>query len=68
MTTYRYKCTNEECEVYDLVWEIIQNMKDDALTTCTECEKETLIKIITGGGGFRIGGIGTFRPTTHWGD
>jgi len=24
--------------------------------------------LITGGGGFRIGGLGVHKPTAHWGD
>lgn len=68
MATYTYACTNKECEVHDLVWEVKQSMKDDALTTCPECGKETLKKIISSGGGFRIGGLGVQKPTAHWGD
>ncbi len=67
MTTYAYKCTNEKCEVFDLTWGVVQSMKDDALTTCPECGNETLTKIISSGGGFRIGGIGVYKPTSRLG-
>ncbi len=67
LATYQYKCTNKECEVHDLTWEVVQSMKDDALTTCPECGKETLTKVISSGGGFRIGGLGVHKPTAHWG-
>lgn len=67
MATYRFKCTNEKCEVYDLPWEVVLSMKDNKLTTCPECKKETLLQVITGGGGFRIGGLGVNKPTAHWG-
>lgn len=67
MITYTYKCTNAECEVHDLPFEVQQSIKDDNLTTCPDCKDETLMKVITSAGGFRIGGIGINKPTTHWG-
>ena len=68
MATYIYKCTNEECDIYDIEFEVQMSMKDPNLTTCPDCKKESLQKIITGGGGFRIGGLGVHKPTAHWGD
>ena len=67
MVTYSYKCTNEKCEVHNLTWEVRQSMQDDLLTTCPECGEESLSKVISGGGGFRIGGLGVNKPTAHWG-
>jgi len=64
MATYQYKCTDKECEV---PWEITQSMNDDILTTCPECGKESLTKVVSSGGGFRIGGLGVHKPTAHWG-
>ena len=46
MATYAYKCTNEECTEHDKIWEIKQSMKDDALTYCTKCETESLVRVI----------------------
>jgi len=68
MATYAYKCTNKECDIYDVLLEVKQSMKDDTLTICPDCKQETLERIISGGGGFRIGGLGVHKPTTHWGD
>jgi len=68
MTTYTYKCTNEKCEIHDILLEVQQSMHDDPLTTCPDCKQETLTKVITGSGGFRIGGLGVHKPTAHWGD
>ena len=68
MATYTYKCTNEECDIHDILFEVQQSMKDKPLTTCPDCKQETLKKLITGGGGFRIGGLGVHKPTAHWGD
>lgn len=67
MPTYTYKCTNEKCEHYDHEFEVKQSMKDDKLTECPECKEETLQKVITPSGGFRIGGLGVHKPTAHWG-
>ena len=67
MATFIYKCTNEKCDIYDIAFEVVHSMKDK-ITTCPDCNKETLSQIITGGGGFRIGGLGVHKPTAHWGD
>jgi putative FmdB family regulatory protein len=48
--------------------EVVQSMKDDPITTCPDCEKETFKRVIVPGGGFRIGGLGVHKPTAHWGD
>ena len=42
-------------------------MNDDALIACPDCKKETLKKVVSSGGGFRIGGLGVHKPTAHWG-
>ena len=68
MATYTYKCDNEKCEIHDILFEVEMSMKESNLTTCPECKKETLTKVISGGGGFRIGGLGVTKPTAHWGD
>ena len=70
MPTYTYRCTNEECDVYknDLRIEVRQSMKDEPLKTCPECKTDSLKKVITPSGGFRIGGLGVYKPTAHWGD
>ena len=63
MITYTYKCG--ACEH---TFEIQQRITDDALVECPECEKNELKKVIQTAGGFRIGGLGVHKPTTHWGD
>jgi len=67
MATYSYRCTNKKCDIHDIVFEVKQSMKDDTLVTCPDCKKETLKKVISSGGGFRIGGLGVYKPTAHWG-
>jgi len=73
MATYTYKCTNEKCDLNTLadepiILEVQQSMKDEPLTICPDCKKETLKKVImSAGGGFRIGGKGVHKPTAHWG-
>lgn len=69
MATYTYKCENEECEVYDLAFDVEMSMTDDNLTQCPECAEQSLKKVIEStGGGFRIGGAGVHKPTAHWGN
>lgn len=45
---YTYKCANEECDIHDILFEVQQSIKDDKLTTCPDCNQETLQKVITG--------------------
>lgn len=66
MATFTYKCTNKECDIHGIVFELVHSMKIK-LTKCPDCKKETLSQVITGGGGFRIGGLGVNKPTAHWG-
>lgn len=61
MATYDYKCTDCDNEQLD----VRQSIHDDALTTCEACGKETLRRIISSAGGFRIGGGGVMNPTAH---
>ncbi len=67
MATYAYKCTNKECLVHNKTWEVAQRMTDKTLIECPECAEKSLTKVISGGGGFRIGGLGVHKPTAHWG-
>ena len=62
MLTYTYKC--DDCST---MFEAKQRITDDPLETCPDCGENTLKKIITPSGGFRIGGIGVHKPTAHWG-
>lgn len=57
-----------ECQECGHVFEQKQSMKDDPLKTCPKCEKDALRRVIAPAGGFRIGGLGVHKPTTHWGD
>jgi len=68
MATYSYKCTNEKCDIHDIVFDVEMSMKDPNLVQCPDCKEESLQKIITTGNGFRIGGLGVNHPTAHWGD
>lgn len=45
MPTYDYKCS--DC---GHVFEHVQSMKDPLLVTCPSCGKETLVRLISGGG------------------
>ena len=63
MPTYDYKC--EEC---GHEFEVVQRMTDDKITTCPECNQESVKRIITtSAGGFRIGGRGVHKPTSRIG-
>jgi putative FmdB family regulatory protein len=42
---YDYECS--ECKYF--MEDVYQSIKDDALTKCPKCEKETLERVITGG-------------------
>ena len=68
MATYTYICENEKCDIHNIPFEVSMSMKEPNLTSCPDCKKETLKKIIDGGNGFRIGGLGVTNPTAHWGD
>lgn len=65
MVTYTYKCINEECEIFDIQFDVRQSMHDDKLTTCPECAKETLQKVISSAPAFRsvVNGLNRFRPS-----
>lgn len=43
MPTYKYQCTKEECKH---TYEIRQSIKDNALTKCPICNKESLVKVL----------------------
>jgi len=62
MATYVYKCENCGHE-----FETTQSMKDDPLTHCDKCNKETLKRVVQPAGGFRINGRGVHRPTSRYG-
>ncbi|MEO6696031.1 MAG: zinc ribbon domain-containing protein [Ignavibacteria bacterium] len=55
MPTYEYECGN--C---GHLFEIYQTMKDDKLTKCPVCEKETLKRLIGAGGGLIFKGSGFY--------
>lgn len=42
---YDYECS--ECKYF--MEDVYQSIKDDALTKCPQCQKETLERVITGG-------------------
>lgn len=55
MPHYDYECTECDCELTD----VKQSINDDALTTCPECNKESLERIIFGGAAVIVKSITT---------
>ena len=55
MPTYDYKCSH--C---NHLFEEVQSMKDPLLTKCPECGKDTLVRLI-GGGGVIFKGSGFYQ-------
>lgn len=55
MPTYDYKCDNCGYE-----FEIFQSMKDEKLSECPSCGKNTLKRLIGGGGGLIFKGTGFY--------
>ena len=55
MPTYDYIC-NECNEMY----EYFQSMSDDPLTECSECKKDSLRRVISGGTGLIFKGSGYY--------
>lgn len=55
MPTYEYRC--ESC---NHEFEIMQSIKDDALTKCPSCGKNKLKKVISGGAGLIFKGTGFY--------
>lgn len=47
MATYTYKCTNTDCVKHDQQFDVKQSMMDDKLVQCTECNQDTLQRVIT---------------------
>lgn len=64
MATYTYKCNNKECENYDSNFDVTQSMRDDSLVNCSVCKNDTLQRVITPAGSFRIPGEHT--GTSMW--
>lgn len=56
MPTYEYKCSNCNHE-----FEILQSIKDDALTLCTKCGHNTLKKLVSMPGGLIFKGTGFYQ-------
>ena len=55
MPTYDY-----ECEACDHVWEEFQSITAKPLTTCPECKKKKVKRLISGGAGFIFKGSGFY--------
>ncbi|MFZ4620440.1 MAG: FmdB family zinc ribbon protein [Bacteroidota bacterium] len=55
MPTYDYKCS--DC---GHTFEELQSMKEAALVLCPKCGKETLVRLIGGGGGMIFKGSGFY--------
>jgi putative FmdB family regulatory protein len=56
MPTYEYEC--ETCHHH---FEIFQNMSDAKLSTCPECGKESLERLIGTGSGVHFKGSGFYQ-------
>ena len=55
MPIYEYKCQN--CEHY---FEVLQRISEEPLSTCPECKKNTLIKLVSAPN-FRLKGEGWYE-------
>lgn len=55
MPIYEYRCESCGAEM-----EKIQKFSDPVLTVCPQCEKETLVKLVSAGG-FRLKGSGWYE-------
>ena len=56
MPTYAYRCKNCNYE-----FDQLQRIKDDLLKKCPSCGKDTLIRLIGGGGGLVFKGSGFYQ-------
>ncbi|MAE84340.1 MAG: hypothetical protein CMB80_16485 [Flammeovirgaceae bacterium] len=54
--TYEYRCKN--C---DHTWTLSQKITDEAVKNCPACNKETAMRLISGGQGFVLKGQGWFN-------
>jgi putative FmdB family regulatory protein len=62
MPTYTYKCTNKSCSKHEECFEVIQKITDDKLETCSECDTNSLTKVIVPSvAGFNLQGKGWTR-------
>lgn len=61
MPTYQYRCNSCGFET-----EVFQRMTESALTTCTQCGKESFERVISAEGGFVLKGSG-FYSTDYCG-
>lgn len=57
MPTYRYKCTNKDC---DYLFEVFQKITDDPISHCPNCAQSTVSKVPVNGS-FSLKGSGWYR-------
>lgn len=55
---YEYVCT-KGCKQ----WEVLQKIKDPAITECPVCEQQTAQRLVSAGG-FILKGGGFYKPTS----
>ena len=55
MPTYLYKCDNCKRQ-----FEVLQSIREDPLTTCTQCGKEGVYRVVSGGIGVIFRGSGFY--------
>ena len=56
--TYTYKCTNDDCDYYEHLYEVKQRITDDRLTFCSECQQGSLERVVVASSGFSLKGSG----------
>ncbi len=49
-----------QCEKCNSVYEVIQSMKDDAVSTCPQCNSTCRNRLVSGGAGFVLRGGGWY--------
>ena len=65
MAKYDYKCLNKDCDKYDVIFEVSQYIKEDKLTKCEHCKKDTLNRLITSAPSFTLKGQGWYKNGTY---
>jgi putative FmdB family regulatory protein len=68
--TYAYKCENEECKHNDpkTPLDIFHSIMDEQKKKCTACGKNTLVRLISGGGGIIFKGSGWTKSIEYIND
>jgi putative FmdB family regulatory protein len=65
MSKYDYKCLNEKCKKFNIIFEVSQSIKEDKLKTCDYCKEDSLERLITGAQKFTLKGYDWYKNGTH---